>query len=187
MGADLGQQPAPSPIPPQMNEPSGFDMGNDPMSDDVNGGDNPVGDNDEANAPDSNGVDNKAQKAAGELSYILPDASEETVDYVMGMLAPAVGKNDNVGDDNVEKWSEKMKSGDDKKSDEDENNDNENEETPEGDNEDMAMESINYIDNLISETLQEYFNVNDKRENTRPEKKLDKTYIGDENPFSSPF
>ena len=80
-----------------------------------------------------------------------------------------------------------MKSGDDKKSDEDENNDNENEETPEGDNEDMAMESINYIDNLISETLQEYFNVNDKRENTRPEKKLDKTYIDDENPFSSPF
>ncbi len=26
--------------------------------------------------------------------------------YVMGMLAPAVGKNDNVGDDDVEKWSE---------------------------------------------------------------------------------
>lgn len=187
MAADLNPQPAPSPIPPQMNEPSGFNMGSDPMSDDVNGGDNPADDNVEANAPDSNGVDNKAQKAAGELSYILPDASEETVDYVMGMLAPAVGKNENVGDDDVDKWSEKMKSGDDKKSDEDENNDNENEETPEGDNDDMTMESRNYIDNLIAETLQEYFNVNDERKYTRQEKKLDKTYIDDENPFSSPF
>lgn len=148
----------PPPAAPQPEGPNDMSMGGDPMPDDMNN-EEPEGMNNDNEENDVNGVDNKAQKAAGELSYILPDASEETVDYVMGMIAPAVGKNSNVGDNDIEKWSEKMSNNDDS-SDEDE----ENSENPEGEedtqenepDDNMPMESIKLIKNIITETLKKY-------------------------------
>ena len=150
----------PPPAGPQPEETNDMGMGSGPMPDDMNN-EEPEGMNNDNEENDVNGVDNKAQKAAGELSYILPDASEETVDYVMGMIAPAVGKNSNVGDNDIEKWSEKMTNNDDS-SDEDE----ENSENPEGEedtqenepDDNMPMESRRMLNKIITETLKHYIN-----------------------------
>ena len=143
--------PPTPPVQPQPEELNNMNMGmgSDSIPNDMN---------DDSSDENVNGVDNKAQKAAGELSYILPDASEETVDYVMGMIAPAVGKNSNVGDKDVDKWSEKM-TNNDKKSDEDDDEDGELDSKNDKDDEDnLRMESKKMIKNIITEILNQYIN-----------------------------
>lgn len=151
--------PPTPPVQPQPEELNNMNMGmgSDSIPNDMNN-ENPSDGNDDSSDENVNGVDNKAQKAAGELSYILPDASEETVDYVMGMIAPAVGKNSNVGDKDVDKWSEKM-TNNDKKSDEDDDSDGELDSKNDKDDEDnLPMESKKMIKNIITEILNQYIN-----------------------------
>lgn len=160
--------------------PQGQEFDDSNMDDDNNEQDN----NEE---PPTNGVDNKAQKASGDLSYILPDSNEETVNYVMGMISSAIGKNDNVGQSDVDKWADKMIGKDSKEDDDEENKSDEDDKTS-----DDSLQNESSIRTFVNKVIDEVFNMTkndeDKSVEDRSEKKLDNEYKKyDNNPFVSPF
>lgn len=136
---------------------------------------------------ENNGVNVEAQKAAGTLSYILNDASEETLNSTIKQVIAAAVKNPNMTQKLKDNIEDKI------------NGDGNNDEDGEGNEEEeadptMAENRKRAVSGLIDEALDEIFGVDGnerkkgkKKTMTRPETKLFNDTDFRDNPFTSPY